>query len=165
MPDERGAVIRALPVEEAMLFPLGEGSEAGWTRFRLAPRLLSHVRHQQKYLDMPVPERDVFVFLERGIPTGERARTLREFEAIVSNGSHEVLDGHLRRSDFSRWIADVYRDRPLARELRELENQYQLGRVLDIEDALVQLIEDRYAAQEGLDGQLVGAAEDHARPC
>lgn len=33
-------------------------------------------------------------------------------------------DGYLRRGDFSRWIADVFGDRPLARELQRLEREY-----------------------------------------
>jgi hypothetical protein len=36
-----------------------------------------------------------------------------------------VLSAYIRRRDFSRWIGDVFGDRALAAELRELEEQYQ----------------------------------------
>jgi len=43
-------------VNEAALLPGPEESHGEIRRFRLAPRLTAHVRHQAKYLDMPVSE-------------------------------------------------------------------------------------------------------------
>jgi hypothetical protein len=54
------------------------------------------------------------------------------------------LDGHLRRGDFSRWIAGVFGDVTLATRVRQLETQYQLAPALDVRDALLRLIADRY---------------------
>lgn len=147
------AVLGALAMDEAILFPDPADSSGRPLRFRVAPRLVSHVRHRQKYLDMPVAEREAFVFCRHGMATGQRARTLREFIALLAAAPCETLDGHLRRGDFSRWIADIYKDRPLAAEIRELENQYQFDRVLDINDALVELIQEHYAVtDEGPEG-------------
>ena len=46
--------------------------------------------------------------------------------------------------DFSRWIRDVYGDRTLAAEIHLLEDAYEQGRRLDINNALAQIIRDRY---------------------
>jgi len=53
-----------------------------------------------------------------------RARTLRQFTEALSD-PRTVLDGYLRRNDFSRWIADVFGDFALADDLRRIEERYQ----------------------------------------
>lgn len=141
--------LRGLSIQEAVLFPSTEEARGRLLRFRLNPRLTPHVRHRQKYLDVPVAERDAFVFVSGGAPTGQYARTLKEFTSIVSEAAPAVLDGHLRRGDFSRWIADVFGDYPLASRLQSLEDLYRLHQALDIQDAIVQLIEERYALGDG----------------
>jgi len=69
---------------------------------------------------------------------------LKEFAAIVAVAPPAMLDGHLRRHDFSSWIAGVFRDDPLSVQVRQLEDQYLINQVPDISDALIQLIQDRY---------------------
>ena len=113
-------------------------------RFRLAARLTSHIRHRQKYLDVPVPTHLAFYFPEIGAPTGRHARTLAEFPGLLVQAPRGALDGHLRRHDFSRWLRDVYGDNTLATEIHLLEEAYVQGRRLDVNDALAQLIHDRY---------------------
>ena len=57
-------------------------------------------------------------------------------------------DEYLRRADFSRWIADVFGDRALARELQKHEREYVQSRS---EDALAQIaaaIKSRYELAE-----------------
>lgn len=113
-------------------------------RIRLAPRLTPHVRHVAKYIDVPVAEQRAFVFWRNGSPDGRRARTLREFVAAVEHLPPAVLDGHLRRGDFSRWLVDVFGDHPLAKTIRELEARYRTGSVPDIAATLAQAVRSRY---------------------
>lgn len=103
------------------------GSSGRLRRFQLAARLTNHIRHRQKYLDVPVPAHLAFYFPGIGMPAGRHARTLTEFMDLLVQAPREVLDGHLRRHDFSRWIADVYGDRTLAAEIHLLEDAYEQG--------------------------------------
>jgi hypothetical protein len=71
-------VLRDLPVNEAAILPGPEESCGCVTRFEIAPRITSHVRHRTKYLDMPVNDWQAFVFTANGRPLA-RAQTLKEF--------------------------------------------------------------------------------------
>ena len=90
----------------------------------LAPRLTPHVRHRQKYVDVPVGDAQAFVFHTNGRLPTSRVRTLREFVAVLDSLDVTQADGYLRRGDFSRWIGDVFGDRALARELQKHEREY-----------------------------------------
>jgi hypothetical protein len=138
------AILGSLAVHEAVLLPGPMESGDELRRFRVAPRLTSHVRHQHKYLDMPVASTNAFVFTDRGFPTGPCARTLAEFVCIASACSPEVLKEHMRRHDFSKWIGDVFRDRSLASQVRSLEAQRDLIRESEIKTSLAKLIWERY---------------------
>jgi hypothetical protein len=133
--------LATLTIGEAVLLPTVEEATGHPRRFRLAARLTSHIRHRQKYLDVPVPAYLAFYFPEIG---GRHARTLEEFMDLLVQAPREALDGHLRRHDFSRWIRDVYGDRTLAAEIHLLEEAYDQGRRLDVNNALAQIIRDRY---------------------
>lgn len=141
---EWGQLFESLVVGEAVVLPVTDEAGGSVRRFRLAPRLTPHVRHLAKYIDLPVPEGRGFVFWNRGSPTGRRARTLREFVAVVEQSSPGELDGHLRRRDFSRWIADIFGDYPLAKTLRQLEDDYRSNERPDAPLNLVQAIRERY---------------------
>jgi hypothetical protein len=56
----------------------------------------------------------------------------------------EAFDGHLRRGDFSRWIADVFGDAVLAGQLRHVEGEYRTGRLLNVNDAIAGAVQNRY---------------------
>jgi hypothetical protein len=135
-----------LEVNEAALLPSPGAieSEGRLRRIRLAERLTPHVRHRMKYLDVPVPDVHAFVFHDRGRPTGERAHTLKEFIDILGRTAPERIHEHIQRSDFSRWIAEVFGDRLLATTVRSLEDNYRLNRVPDINDAISQAVRLRY---------------------
>jgi hypothetical protein len=126
------------------VLPITEEAEGDVRRIRLAPRLTPHVRHFAKYIDVPVPESRAFVFWQDGSPTGKRARTLREFTGLIENAPAGALDGHLRRSDFSRWVAEVFGDFPLARTIKQIEDDYKTGSVADVAAAFVQVVRSRY---------------------
>jgi len=130
-----------LELDEAVLLPGAEEAGASPLRFRLAPRLTHHVRHEHKYLDAPLAEPQGFRFVR-----GARrvARTLREFIEVLDCAPSAELDEHLRRGDFSRWVSGVFRDRALADRLAELEELHRLGRLADVNGALIHAIEERY---------------------
>lgn len=64
-------IFGGLAANEAALLPGPEEAHGEVVRFRVAPRLTSHVRHQTKYLDMPVLE-------ERDLPPTSRRRSGRD---------------------------------------------------------------------------------------
>jgi hypothetical protein len=133
-----------LRVGEAAVLPITEEAGGAIRHIRLAPRLTPHVRHLAKYVDIPVAAGRAFVFWRAGAPSGERAHTLREFVAIVEAASRPLLHDHLRRGDFSRWVADVFGDYPLATELRRLGERYRNGTLPDVSSSLAQAIRARY---------------------
>ena len=55
------------------------------------------------------------------------------------------------RHDFSRWIEEVFRDRPLAAHLRHVEAGVETDNPRDVADSVAQAIRGRYeTAVEGL---------------
>ena len=96
-----------------------------------------------KYVDMPVADSHAFVFGEGG-HAGPRARTLKQFTDLLSELPAERLGGHLRRHDLSRWIGDVFRDRPLAQRIRTLEARVAGDEARDVAGAIAQAIRARY---------------------
>jgi hydroxymethylpyrimidine pyrophosphatase-like HAD family hydrolase len=138
------ATLEGLAAHEAALLPTLEKPGSRLHPFRVAPRLTSHVRHRHKYLDVPVSPGSAFVFTCGGVPTGQQARTLAEFAAMASACSPEVLQEHLRRHDFSRWIGEVFRDPSLASQVRRLETRRDLFHESEIKMALAKLIWERY---------------------
>jgi hydroxymethylpyrimidine pyrophosphatase-like HAD family hydrolase len=133
-----------LALGEAVVLPITEEAQGQARRIRLAPRLTPHVRHLAKYIDIPVPQRRAFVFVANGTSTGPRARTLREFVEVLERASPDVLDAHVRRGDFSRWIADVFGDYPLAKELEQIEAHYRAGTKSDVAASLGRAVRARY---------------------
>jgi hypothetical protein len=124
--------------------PVTEEAGGSVRRIRLTPRLTPHVRHLAKYVDIPVPHGRGFVFWQNGSQTGARAHSLRELVAVVEQTSVAGLDGHLRRGDVSRWVADVFGDYPLARDLRRLEDAYRSGTLNDVTASLSRAVRARY---------------------
>jgi hypothetical protein len=55
-----------------------------------------------------------------------------------------MLAGHLGRSDFSRWIRQVFGDRALAAEVEEQEQRYRKQVDLDVVPEMVHAIRARY---------------------
>jgi hypothetical protein len=143
-----GAVARRvahLSLGEALLVGTCDEAAGRPTAFRIAPRLTTHVRHRQKYLDVPVAERHAFVFTRLNHPFGERAHTLTEFSQALADCPPDVLAGHLERGDISRWVSGVFGDYVLAARIRAVEQLHRLGQPLDRVDALGQLVDERYA--------------------
>ncbi len=129
---------------EAALLPGIEEAEGKLRRFRLLPRLTPHVRHKTKYLDVQLDEGQEFVFTDNGKAIGAPARSLKQFILSLANTPATSLDGHARRGDFSRWIADVFHDDRLASDVRKIEQRYRLGHLEDVRQSMARLIQDRY---------------------
>jgi len=92
-----------------------------------------------------------FVFTAAdGKPVGTPSRTLQEFVSSLGSVSSGVLDGHARRGDFSRWIAEVFHDHPLASDVRKVEQRYRLGYVESLQGELVKALRDRYEVESEL---------------
>lgn len=144
------ALLHDLAIDEAALVRATGTEGAHVERFRLAHRLTAHVRHRAKYRDVPLPRERAFVFTRAGGPLGAPARTLRGFVDGISRAPPDVVDAHARRGDFSRWIADVFGDHPLADEVRELEDRHRRGQVLDLATALVESVSLRYEVAPAL---------------
>jgi hydroxymethylpyrimidine pyrophosphatase-like HAD family hydrolase len=133
---------------EAVVMPGIEESGTQPRRFRLAPRLTRHVRHRTKYLDMAVAESRAFHFAPQTGGTGCRVRTLKALMTLVASAPTTDIDGYLKRSDFSRWVREVFRDHALASDLEGIEQAYRLGQAPGANEAIVQAIRSRYELGE-----------------
>jgi hydroxymethylpyrimidine pyrophosphatase-like HAD family hydrolase len=142
-PRASATIFRDLGANEAALLPGSEESQGKVRRFQLAPRLTEHVRHQAKYLDMPVLDEQAFVFTDKG-RNGPRARTLKEFMGLLKALPSERIHEHLERHDFSRWLGDVFRDHELAEHVRMLEERLERDEAKDIATDVAQSIRARY---------------------
>ena len=133
-----------LPIGEAAALPITSEAEGDLTRIHLTPRLTPHIRHVAKYIDLPVSENNQFVFWKDGRISEKRARTLRELIAVLETWPASAFRDHLKRGDFSRWIADVFGDYPLAKTVEKIEDDYRAGNSPEALEDLVQAIRGRY---------------------
>jgi hypothetical protein len=140
----RWSLLGHLRSGQAVALPITEEAGGDLRLFAMAPRLTPHVRHREKYVDVPVAEHRGFFFAGNGQPAGRRARTLRQFVSILEHAPFSILEGFLRRGDFSRWIGDVFGDYPLAVELRALEERHRARASADTVPEVVAAIRARY---------------------
>jgi hydroxymethylpyrimidine pyrophosphatase-like HAD family hydrolase len=138
------SALKSLTASQAALLPGIEEAEGKLKRFEMLPRLTPHVRHRTKYFDVPMPEGDGFLFTRNGEPVAGPARTLKDFVWLLTSSSPEVLEGHARRKDFSRWIKNVLRDDRLAAIVSDVEHQFQLGKIHDLYSELASRIQERF---------------------
>ena len=136
-------IFRDLQTNEVALLPGPDEARGRLRLFQTAPRLTVHVRHQSKYLDMPVADWLAFVFSRDG-RLGPRVRTLKEFIGLLATLPPDGIAQHIDRHDFSRWIDDVFRDRPLAARIRALEDLGEREDIRDLADQISQAIRARY---------------------
>ena len=132
-----------LSLSEAALLPGAEESHGTVRRFRIGPRLTSHVRHRTKYLDMPIAEPQAFVFTHNGRPA-PRARSLKEFVDHLAQMAETDLAPYLLRHDFSRWLEHVFRDCPLATHVKAIEDRAASDRARDLVSDISQAVRARY---------------------
>jgi hypothetical protein len=126
---------------QAIALPITAESEGRLRRFTVARRLTPHVRHRQKYVDVPVSEPRAFVFTT--VPM-VRARTLRQLVVELERIPSSTLGPFVDRGDFSRWIRDVFGDHALASELRAIESRHRGKTGPDTVPDLIDAIRARY---------------------
>jgi hypothetical protein len=136
-------MLRHLDRGQAVAFPVTEEAGGQLRMFSVGRRVTPHVRHRQKYVDVPVTQGHSFVFGSEW-PESRRARTLREFVSAIDHADIKHVDPYLRRRDFSRWIDDVFGDRALASEIRAQEQGYIRGERRDTLDEIIAAIRSRY---------------------
>jgi hypothetical protein len=137
-------VLGSLEIDEAAILPRAAKDGDMPQRFTIVQRLTPHVRHRAKYLEVPISAERAFHFTCNGKAIGDPARTLKEFVHMQERLPAEALEGHAQRGDFSRWIAKVFGDQPLAAAIRKVEEQFRRGREQSLSQALVKPIRDRY---------------------
>lgn len=138
-------VLGRLRPGQAVALPVTAESEGQLRLFTVARRLTPHVRHRQKYVDVPVSEPRAFVFTTTPMV---RVRTLRQFVAELEHSPVRALEPFVERGDFSRWIRDVFGDHALAAELRAIESRHRGRPGPDTMPALIDAIRARYDLRE-----------------
>lgn len=143
------SVLPDLAIDQAVALPVTTEAGSDLQPFTIGERLTPHVRHRQKYVDVPVHDSRAFVFRGDGrTATTTRAHTLREFVAVLDGLDSAHADGYVRRGDFSRWVADVFGDHALARELQEQEREYARSRSSEALQQIAAAIRSRYELAE-----------------
>jgi hydroxymethylpyrimidine pyrophosphatase-like HAD family hydrolase len=143
----RWSMLAHLAVGQSVALPITEESGGELKMFTIGQRLTPHVRHRQKYGDVPVTESRAFQFGANGGPP-RRARTLRQFVDTLEGAPPASLAGYVRRGDFSRWIADVFGDNALADELRVEEQRFRTSVDADVVPGIIGAIRGRYDLTE-----------------
>ena len=133
-----------LRLDQAVALPVTEEAGSELRTFIIGERLTPHVRHRQKYVDVPVSDSLAFVFGSERPRVAARARTLREFVEVLEKRDVTQAAGYLRRGDFSRWISDVFGDHALARELQSYERRYVKEDYREALEQIVAAIRSRY---------------------
>jgi hydroxymethylpyrimidine pyrophosphatase-like HAD family hydrolase len=142
--DSAWDALHTLPIDQAAALPVTVEAGSHLQVFTIGERLTPHVRHRQKYVDVPVSDSQAFVFHSTRHQQTSRAHTLREFVTVLDDLEIAEADGYLRRGDFSRWIADIFGDRALARELQGLEQEYGGSRSVDAVARIAAAVKSRY---------------------
>jgi hydroxymethylpyrimidine pyrophosphatase-like HAD family hydrolase len=126
---------------QAIALPITAESDGRLRPFTVARRFTPHVRHRQKYVDVPVSEPRAFVFTSAPLV---QARTLRQFVHHLEHSAAAMLAPFIDRGDFSRWIKEVFGDHALAAELRAIEARHRGKSNADTTLALIDAIRARY---------------------
>jgi hypothetical protein len=148
-------VLQVLQIDRAAALPVTTEAGSDLQVFTIGERLTPHVRHRQKYVDVPVADAQAFVFHAIGRRGTSRAHTLREFVMVLDDFDITQADGYLRRGDFSRWISDVFGDGALARELQGYEREYVKSRSVEAVARITDAVKSRYELTEDNDTVVV----------
>ena len=144
-----------LRLDQAVALPVTDEAGPDLRPFTIGERLTPHVRHRQKYVDVPVPDSRAFVFGSGRSAVTARAHTLREFVEVLDKLDVTRSGGYLRRGDFSRWVGDVFGDHVLARELEGHERRYAREESADALRRIADAIRTRYDLTDARDVALI----------
>ena len=126
-------------------------SGPSWQVFTHGGRITSHTHHAHKYADTRLPEDKAFRFLYTEGPEPVLAHNMREFHSAVQTVPIASLRHHLISGDFSRWVAGVLGDQPLAGGLRKLERTTAVG-VAPNRTEILAHIQDHYLIENDQKG-------------
>jgi hypothetical protein len=154
------AMLPNLRLDQAVALPVTAEAGSQLLPFTIGERLTPHVRHRQKYVDVPVPGNLAFVFRGVWAAPAERAHTLREFVTVLQTLESRDADGYLRRGDFSRWISGVFGDHALAREVREHEQAYVQSKLANAVSRVVTAITSRYELSDESEAMLASRSPE-----
>ena len=88
-------------------------------------RRTSHIRHWHRYTNSTLDRRLQFYFHRaEHQPTGMVAANLTEFHRELAHCEPTIVQHHLCRGDFSRWIGGVLRDEVLAEQFAAIERAH-----------------------------------------
>jgi hypothetical protein len=151
------AAVGAMPHAEAaaLLSEAGPGQAVLVSReqpgtglvFSVGPRETAHMRHWHKYSDGQLSAGRRFYFRQnRDTPTGTSAASIGELERELRYGDDAIVAHHSQQADFSRWVAGVLGDPPLAAAIAEVEDHVRSGTAsaADGRRRLISAIHDRY---------------------
>ncbi|WP_440086842.1 HAD-IIB family hydrolase [Streptosporangium sp. LJ11] len=139
--DAPGRDLPDLPTGELLFWRLGGEP----VRVRLAPPEEERQRHRRKYAAGELGEDASFYFRGPENVLNLRADNLTAFCRIADGVDEETWTYHLRRGDYSRWLADSVKDEELSAEVAQVE-QDPGDSVDDARKRVRELIEARYTA-------------------
>ncbi len=154
--------LASLGMDEAVLLPGMQETGGQCLKFKLLPRLTSHVRHKAKYLDVQLLVEQGFWFTDDTGTVAGPARTLKDFLTLLGIVPPAVLTGHALRGDFSRWVTEVFRDHALASEIRKVEQRFRLGHIHDLTQSITRLVQERYEFSPGMARERQGTPSSEA---
>jgi hydroxymethylpyrimidine pyrophosphatase-like HAD family hydrolase len=140
----RWSMLGRLATRQAVALPITEEAGGDLRLFTLGSRLTPHVRHREKYVDVPVVEGRAFFFAPARQRGGYHARTLRQFVCRLEAGTTADVEAYLSRGDFSRWVEHVFGDYALGTEIRALEQRHRTQPSADTLAEIVSAIRARY---------------------
>ena len=98
------------------------GAATGPRIATITPGRTEHHRHSRKYAEGELDEERSFYFRGPGGRLNLRAQNLAMFLQMASGVDDETWNHHLKRHDYSSWIARQIKDEALAEQVREIED-------------------------------------------
>jgi hydroxymethylpyrimidine pyrophosphatase-like HAD family hydrolase len=143
-PARWASLLGRLKPGQAVALPITDETSGTLRMFTLGPRLTPHVRHREKYVDVPVSEPRAFIVASDDGESPRVARTLRQFVDVLTATPGSVITPYLVRGDCSRWVREVFGDHALAGELEVLEARHRASPDSDIVREIAAAIRGRY---------------------